>query len=314
MSDLHRPGPAGNLQGLERWLTEWSKKEGVTAGRLRRRVGVVAVAAMLDECRDDAGEHLFQVKGGSALELRFGAAARASKDLDTVYRGAISGVAGRIAAALDAGWSGFSGRVTRTATIATGQSVEPVRITAKLTYRGRAFLELPIEVSAPEGRSAAAPDAVAIRPLAEVGLPPTELVPCLSLRYQIAQKLHACTESFPDGRVNDRVRDIADLLIITELAGATMDLSDVRGACVEIFELRNRHPWPPSLIAPERWAGLWQRIVDEDGFPIADLGEALVAVRALIEQIDAAGSDDRNRMPEPTHHVHPSSEGLSTDT
>lgn len=289
MSATDRGRPAANLQGLERWLTEWSVTEGVTAGRLRRRVGVVAVAAMLDGCRDTAGAHLFQVKGGSALELRFGAGARTSKDLDALYRGVIAEVPDVIAGALAAGWSGFGGRVARAELIRTGQRVEPMRVNAKLTYRGRPYLELPIEVSAPEGRSAASPDAVQVRPLVEVGLAAPETVPCMSLRYQIAQKLHACTEPITDGRVNERVRDVADLLIIDELAGATLDVAEVRDACVEVFELRARHPWPPALVAPELWTALWRRIVDEDDFPITDLGEALARARAFIERIDTDG-------------------------
>lgn len=288
MSATDRSRPAGSLQGLERWLTEWSTKEGLTAGRLRRRVGVVAVAAMLDGCRDDTGEHLFQVKGGSALELRFGAVAGTSKDLDALYRGVIADSPDVIATALAAGWSGFSGRVARTESIRSGQRVEPLRITTKLTYRGRPYLELPIEVAAPEGGSALSPDAVQVRPLAEVGLPTPETVPCMSLRYQIAQKLHACTEPLTDGRVNERARDIADLLLIDELAGGALDLAKVREACVEVFDLRAKHPWPPALVAPALWTVLWHRIVEEDSFPISDLTDALAQARGFIDRIDTA--------------------------
>ncbi len=295
MTEAHRSGPAGSLQGLERWLTEWSAKEGITAGRLRRRVGVLAVAAMLDSCRDATGEHFFQVKGGSALELRFGAQARTSKDLDALYRGVLADAPDLIAAALAAGWSGFAGRVTRTDTIRTGQPVEPLRITTKLSYRGRAYLELPIELSPPEGGSALWPEAVQVRPLVEIGLPTPEPVPCMSLRYQIAQKLHACTESFDDGRPNARAHDIADLLIIDDLAGDNLNLAEVRAACVEVFALRGAQAWPPTFVAPELWTVLWRRIVDEDSFPITDLGEALRTVREFVARIDAATSQSQQR-------------------
>ncbi len=290
MTEARRSRPAGSLQGLERWLTEWSARERLTAGRLRRRVGVLAVAAMLDTCRDATGEHVFQVKGGSALELRFGAQARTSKDLDALYRGVLADAPDIIAAALTAGWSGFAGRVTRTDTIRTGQPVEPLRITTKLSYRGRPYLELPIELSPPEGGSALWPEAVQVRPLTEIGLPTPEPVPCMSLRYQIAQKLHACTESFADGRPNARAHDIADLLIIDDLAGAKLNLAEVRAACVEVFSLRGTHAWPPAVVAPELWTGLWRRIVEEDDFPITDLGEAMSRVRVFIDRIDAATS------------------------
>jgi hypothetical protein len=42
--------------------------------------------------------------------------------------------------------------------------------------------------------------------LAMFAIDPPRLVPCLVVPYQIAQKLHACTEPLSEG--NDRVRDI----------------------------------------------------------------------------------------------------------
>ena len=63
--------PPHNRSVLERWLTEASKQTGVAAGRLRRWLGFMVVAAMLDEARHaDDGEPLFLVKGGVAMELR----------------------------------------------------------------------------------------------------------------------------------------------------------------------------------------------------------------------------------------------------
>ena len=53
----------------------------------------------------------------------------------------------------------------------------------------------------------------------------------MSLRYQIAQKVHACTERFAD-RENDRVHDLIDLQLMEEL----IEQHDrVKQACVEVF-------------------------------------------------------------------------------
>jgi len=38
-------------------------------------------------------------------------------------------------------------------------------------------------------------------------------VPCVAVRWQIAQKLHACTETFEVGE-NDRFRDLIDLPLL----------------------------------------------------------------------------------------------------
>ena len=283
-----RRGPAGHITGLNRWLDEWAKETGVASGRLRRRVGVIAVAAMLDSCRDADGGHLFHFKGGSALELRFGDRARTSKDLDAVFRGLMSEAQSVIGGALAAGWSGFTGRVTKVEEITTAtRTVKPLRITTKLRYLAKDFCTLPLEIAPPEG-AMGSPDAVTIMPMAEVGLEPPTSVPCLSLRYQIAQKLHACTEQLTDGKPNPRARDVADLLLIRELAGDDLDLADVRAACVDIFDVRDLHPWPPALVPAEEWPALWAKLVEDENFPVRDLDEAVEQVRAFITDIDAA--------------------------
>lgn len=51
------------------------------------RIGVVC--AFLDDTRHDDGAHLFIVKGGTAMQLRFGITARATTDLDVVFRGRV---------------------------------------------------------------------------------------------------------------------------------------------------------------------------------------------------------------------------------
>ena len=38
----------GNLQGLERWITEWARDADLQPGPLRRRIGLIAFAAMIE--------------------------------------------------------------------------------------------------------------------------------------------------------------------------------------------------------------------------------------------------------------------------
>ena len=51
----------------------------MTAGRLRRLVGVLVIVGTLDGLRDADGNERIGFKGGSALELRFGLQARARR-------------------------------------------------------------------------------------------------------------------------------------------------------------------------------------------------------------------------------------------
>ncbi len=284
---LERAKPPRDLSNLQRWLGEWSAAEGVTTGRIQRRVGVLVVAAMLDDIRDNDGNHRFVAKGGAALEMRFGARARTSKDFDTLYCGAMEEALDQVSAGVGSGWQGFTGRVTRIADVdVPGLAVQPKRFEIKLAYKGRAFVTIPMEVSRPEGDALTQIDAVQVS-LAPVGLDAPPVVPCLSVRYQIAQKLHACTDPLNGDRPNERAHDLADLILLEELLGEA-DLAAARRACVDVFGVRNKHAWPPALVPDDYWYELWRRIVEDDQFPVTDLDDAVERVRALIARIDAA--------------------------
>ena len=111
-------------------------------------------------------------------------------------------------------------------------------------------------------------------------------MPVLAPPYQIAQKLHACTTVALDGRRNDRVHDLADLIMLDELT--EFSLAETHAACVEVFNLRNMHAWPPTLTVWPHWPAIWDEIVLVDSFPIADVNEAASKVESLINRIVAA--------------------------
>jgi hypothetical protein len=109
----------------------------------------------------------------------------------------------------------------------------------------------------------------------------------VSVRYQMAQKIHACTEVFTAGRENDRFRDLIDLRLLRELL-AEDELPAVRAACVEIFALRAKHSWPPRLTVYRAWAPGYAAMAAELGFYTEDVEVAADALRAFIADIDAA--------------------------
>jgi Nucleotidyl transferase AbiEii toxin, Type IV TA system len=78
--------------------------------------------------------------------------------------------------------------------------------------------------------------------LTHLGLDGPATVACVAVRWQIAQKVHACTER-PADRENDRFRDLIDLQILGNLV-ADDSWQDLRSACVAVFEHRARHEWP----------------------------------------------------------------------
>ncbi len=245
----HRDKPPHNVNVLGRWLTEAAQHDGVAAGRLRRWLGFMVLAAMLDTARHaDDGQPLFLIKGGVAMELRFAMSARATKDLDTALRSPISEAADHLDQALRSGFGDFT---------ASRTELEPIRdtgsqrSTVRIIYRNKPVVSIPIEIAEAEATSGAEYDAVAAKPLDHVGLTGPATVPCMTVRWQIAQKLHACTETFEDGD-NDRFRDLLDLQLLETLVDDD-GWPAVRAACIDVFSERAAHPWPPPITIPDHW-------------------------------------------------------------
>ncbi len=246
---------------------------------------------MLDGLKDETGQERIAFKGGAALELRFGFRARASNDLDGAYRGEVSEAIGLIDEGVRHGWSGFTGRTTEGEQImGTGLAGPPVRFRVKLLYKGKDFVTIPMELSPVEGRSL---DQVEVLPAA-VSLDPVQLteaeaIPFLPIRYQIAQKLHACTEDLGEERPNQRARDLADILLIEELALGDDQMSGLRDACIEVFGLRDKHPWPPTIVVWPGWEAIWERLMETEKLDY-EIGEAVARVQDLVDRIDSARS------------------------
>jgi hypothetical protein len=285
MTELPSRGKAPhNVNVLQRWLGETAQQTGVAAGRLRRWMGFMVVAAMLDRARHvDDGEPLFLIKGGVAMELRVGVGARATKDLDAAFRDTAANVADRLDLALRGGFGDFT---------ATRTEIEPIKDTGalrcevKLAYRGRPVVTVKTEIAAAEAGMGSEIDYLPAASFDHLGFTGPATVACVAVRWQLAQKLHACTETFPD-RDNDRFRDLLDLQLLAELVGDDQ-WAHVRAACRDVFDGRAKHPWPPVVTVPAEWAEGYRALAQDTGFPVADVDAAADAVRVLITRIASA--------------------------
>jgi hypothetical protein len=190
----------------------------------------------------------------------------------------------RLDDALEAGHADFTASRTTAQEIAETRAI---RVGVKLAYRGRPWATVPLEISSAEGRSAAEFERVPARPVDLLGIGVPADIPCVSLRYQIAQKLHACTQVFDDGPANSRFRDVIDLLLLRELLAAD-DLLSVRAACVETFELRATHLWPSAVAIGAGWAPAYAQLAAAVGFHVADVEDAAERVRSFVAEIDRA--------------------------
>jgi hypothetical protein len=233
---------------------------GQAQNRLRNWVSFMVFAGAIERALLEDGTPAFWFKGGVTMQARFPGPARATRDVDAMFRigspaadgngdandEPVVGVDHRalwtaLDEALSDGYLGF-----------TLEAEEPKQIRdtvffasrIKLSFAGRSWSSVKLEISPPEG-SASEPEKVPALPLDFVGLQGPKSLPCVPVRYQIAQKLHAVTERFSD-RENGRERDLIDLILLRKLVD---DLGEVRDACVETFATRRQHTWPPELNA-----------------------------------------------------------------
>ncbi len=290
MNSHYETSPA-NLRSLRDRLTQAAKREGVVFGRLQQHVAVLVVAQFMSAATAEDGEPLLLVKGGTSLELRRGIpSSRTSKDLDAVTCADMAAVHERLVDAGAAGWEGFTGLFTPPVAFEVpGLSAPAHRFTAKLSYHGKPFASVPVEVSAVEEGNADRHDAVASEALALVGLPPTDAVPCMTLPWQVAQKLHASTDPVEEPRTNDRAHDLVDLLLIEALL-VDEPLAETRAACVAVFGSRARQAWPPTVVPQRHWGSIYQRALEglgALGLP-QSVAEAAERVQAFVDRIEAS--------------------------
>lgn len=273
-----------NVHHLHRVVNEAATVKRVIEPRLQRWISTMSLLGALERAhagREDPSRGLL-LKGGVAIELRLGIKARATKDVDFVSHGPLDALLEGLDEAFAEPYSGFS--------FERGQP-EPIRETGsyrfdvKIYYgeKRQSWQTLQVEVSLSEIDPSESEEVPAIG-IDDLGLRGPTSVLCLSLRYQIAQKIHACTERF-DGDENDRSRDLIDLILLCD---AVEDLDAVNEACVTTFERRDRHSWPPELAIEPSWPETYAAEAKRCEFGVATVEEAADLVRAFIAEIDAA--------------------------
>jgi hypothetical protein len=128
--------------------------------------------------------------------------------------------------------------------------------------RGVTWRRIQVEIAPDEAGASSEEDVLTAPNLAAVGLPNPDQLVGIAARWQVAQKLHACTDPHnPPESVNDRVRDVVDLVLLKGLLEAeeTVTLVDLKGACVALFAARAREAetlgrtprtWPCRCVDP----------------------------------------------------------------
>lgn len=87
--------------------------------------------------------------------------------------------------------------------------------------------------------------------------------------------------------MNDRFRDLLDLQLLEALV-ADDEWPELRSTCINVFDGRGNHAWPPIVTLPPSWEPGYRALAEETGFPVTDVGAAAEAVHLLIARIDTA--------------------------
>lgn len=279
-----RKGPH-SARVLGQWVDAYARERGLTSKRVRDWVSYMVLAGRLEQEISESGGPRFTIKGAVALEMRLPTTARATKDIDVIADvGTELDLADTLEEALAQGHQNFTFRIKDVPYLMPNGSV---RCQVALEYRGRGWSTVQVDLSRREGE---ATEVELVEPLAlePFGLDTPPPLPCLSLRYHVAQKIHGMTQPAREGEeANERFRDLVDLLLMRELV---TDLSGLHEACAEVFATRGTHDWPPVLEPPAAWEQPFAAMADELDLPVATLEEAVAEATKFIQAIENAGS------------------------
>jgi hypothetical protein len=305
MSDVPAPvplptkkRPPPSVRSLNQWLRDAEKQSGLPQQWLSWQLASTVVIAALQRAAGEDAEPLFLVKGGVWVGLRLGGQARtrATKDIDTVFRGTAEEFVSVLRQVIARPWGPFALETTDIEQIAGAKRmVKPRRFDVRLRLKGATWRRVQVEVSFPEGRLAHGVEAVPAPAVGFFGVDAPDHLAGIAMDYQVAQKIHACTDPDSEDWGNDRVRDVIDVNLLRDhfypgdppasLKRAAVDLFNARAAeAAELGEAPRR--WPPVVAANGRWRALYPNLAASVGSSVT-LDYAVAKLNDWIKAIDA---------------------------
>lgn len=262
---------------LEARLGNESQTTGMRLDRLRRRAVFERLLVRLEVSQPA----VWIVKGGLALEIRWDARARSTRDLDLARREpAPDGDQLRATLidllATDPDADGFTFEVGRPERLGTDESGRPGwRFSMRASLAGREFATVRLDIVARAEEITATERLPLPGALAFAGIP-TRDVEVVSPVQVFAEKLHALTRDY--GRENTRVRDLVDLALVIE-DGLRPDATLLRAVEV-VFAARATHTVPDDLpTPPESWSTTYETLAEELDVQARSVADALQTLR-----------------------------------
>jgi hypothetical protein len=251
--------------------------DGAALNRERKRLAFDRLLVRLQAVAADR----WVLKGGFALDLRLAARARSTKDVDIEWRAEEADLLGALldAADHDAG-DFFTFRIER-AGAPEDRLGGALRFRVAASLAGRAFETFQLDVGFRPGGAAGVETLRTDDLLVFAGIEPIQ-IPAVQLELQVAEKLHAYTQTYEGGRGSTRVKDLVDLALIAELS--RLDAVTLRRGIETVFERRGAQA-PRSLPPPPpEWARPFGRLAEEVEIS-ADLAAGHREAAALLDPI-----------------------------
>jgi hypothetical protein len=259
---------------LNNWIAEAEGRLGPEAkgGRLGWLVASSVAIACVQRAIDADGRQLFLLKGGTLLQHRLNATARTTKDVDGLVRGDMDAFLLALEDALAEPWGPLTLRRGEVEVVnVPTKIIKPRRSGIIIEFRGVTWRRIQFEVSPDEAGIGQDFEAIEPPPLSGFGLPDPNTLVGIAMRFQIVQKIHAVSDPHePPDSINDRARDVVDLLLLRDLAAATGSptLAEIHAAGVALFQARAdearqlglpARTWPPTVTGYAHWGHDYKR-------------------------------------------------------
>jgi len=229
---------------LSNWIAKAESQVGLEGkgGRLGWLVASSVAIAAIQRAVDEDGRRLFLLKGGTWLQHRLPVNARTTRDIDGLVRGDIDVFLRVLEQVLAEPWGPVTLRRGAVEVVdVPNKIIKPRRFDIIMELRGVTWRRIQVEISPDEAGIGDTFEAVEPTPLDRFGLPDPDVLVGIAMRFQIAQKLHAASDPHePPQFLNDRARDVTDLLLLRDLARQTgaPTLADIKNAGIAVFEAR----------------------------------------------------------------------------
>ena len=264
--------PVGFRTQLLQRLRNEALRTGIPAQRFQQRIAFERILARL------APDGEWVLKGGFALQFRYGLQTRPTRDVDLRtpldVMVALDRLRQTIATSMIA--DNFSFELGEVAQEMQGAPGGSLRVRVLTRVAGLEFVTFHIDLSSGDAL-VDAPDLLRGSDLLQFAAVAPVTFPIYPIVQHLAEKLHAYT--LPRGQENTRVKDLVDLIIIA--ASETVEADRLFRSVEATFDVRGTHPIPNRLPEPPvSWAKSFTTIAAQAvSPPLTDLqaGYALAA-------------------------------------